>query len=199
MEKPEKKKIYKYNEHLLFEVLNKGINIGFDETFDNREIRFLCPVHYCHLICKPFLNGRIKSKFECPFCEKDQDYEPYTSCDTYSILQEKALSLLDQYSRDDFELIRLDDIYTPELRAKNILKGKKTDYFISSDVKTDINGDTIVVLYIGYKGKKDKTQFFIKPEKLQLSTDYKDMDPAKVLAKIELTLKDRIIAQDYSV
>lgn len=43
----------------------------------------------------------------------------------------------------------------------------------------------------------EKTQFFIKPEKLQLSTDHKDLDPATILTKIEVTLKNRILKQEY--
>ena len=64
-------------------------------------------------------------------------------------------------------------------------------------MKTDKDGDTIVVLYVGKRDSKEKCQFFIKPEKLQLSNDYKDLDPAEVLTKIEVTLKDRIIKQEY--
>ena len=55
----------------------------------------------------------------------------------------------------------------------------------------------MIVLYVGKKYSKDKCQFFIKPEKLQLSNDYKDLDPSKVLSKIEVTLKDRTIKQEY--
>ena len=73
----------------------------------------------------------------------------------------------------------------------------KSPYFVKGNVKTDGDWDTIVVIYVGLKGDKKKAQFFIKPEKLQLSHDFKDMDPAKVLAKIESTLKDRVIVQNY--
>ena len=47
------------------------------------------------------------------------------------------------------------------------------------------------------RGVTEKAQFFIKPEKLQLASDHKDMDPAKVLSKIEVTLKDRKLIQNY--
>ena len=65
------------------------------------------------------------------------------------------------------------------------------------DIKTDKDNDTIIVLYIGKKNSTEKIQFFIKPEKLQLSNDYKDLDPATILAKIEVTLRDRQIKQEY--
>lgn len=94
----------------------------------------------------------------------------------------------------DAKLIRLDDWYIPEVKEK--IK-PNPDYWINTNVKTDKDGNTIVVLYIGHKGSNDKVQFFIKPEKGQLSSDHKDMDPSKVLSKIVVTLKDRTLSQEY--
>ena len=91
-------------------------------------------------------------------------------------------------------MIRLDDYYVKEVKLP---KQKISDYWISADVKTDKDNDTIIVLYVGLKDSNEKSQFFIKPEKLQLSTDYKDLDPAKIISKIEVTLKDRTIKQEY--
>ena len=91
------------------------------------------------------------------------------------------------------KLIRLDDWYIPEVKAKE----KVSDYWITTDVKKDRDGDTIIIVYVGHTGSSNKAQYFIKPEKLQLSSDYKDMDPAKVLSKIVVTLKDRTLGQKY--
>ena len=66
-----------------------------------------------------------------------------------------------------------------------------------TNVKTDKDGDTIVVLYVSYVGTGDKVQYFIKPEKGQLTSDHKDMDPAKIISKIEVTLKGRKLTQEY--
>lgn len=73
----------------------------------------------------------------------------------------------------------------------------ESGYWIEADVKQDKDNDTIVVIYVGKKDKEGKSQFFIKPEKLQLSNDYKDLDPSTILSKIELTLRDRVIKQEY--
>lgn len=83
---------------------------------------------------------------------------------------------------------------TPELKDK--IK-PDSDYWITTNVKTDKDGNTIVVLYIGCKESKDKVQFFIKPEKAQLTSDYKDMDSAKFLSKIEITLKSRSLGHNH--
>ncbi len=91
-------------------------------------------------------------------------------------------------------MIRLDDWYIPEVREK-----QKTDsnYWIRTEVKTDRNKDTIIVFYIGKKDSKEKVQYFIKPDKLQLTSDHKDLDPTKIISKIEVTLKDRTLIQEY--
>ena len=107
----------------------------------------------------------------------------------------KCLKLLNNEKFKNAKLIRLDDYYVKEVKLP---KQKISDYWIKADVKTDKDGDTIVVVYVGKNDYDDKAQFFIKPEKLQLSTDYKNLDPAKVLTKIEVTLKDRIIKQEYN-
>ena len=94
----------------------------------------------------------------------------------------------------DAQLVRLDDWYIPELKEKV----KPTpEYSLTTNVKTDKDGDTIVVLYISYIGTKDKVQYFIKPEKGQLTSDHKDLDPAKIISKIEVTLKNRTLMQAY--
>ena len=61
----------------------------------------------------------------------------------------------------------------------------------------DRDDDTIIVLYVGNRNSKEKAQFFIKPEKIQLSSDHKDLDPATILSKIEVTLKNRKLKQEY--
>ena len=92
------------------------------------------------------------------------------------------------------KLVRLDDWYVPEVKKK---EKTPSGYWIRTDVKTDRDGDTIIVVYVGNESTTDKAQFFIKPEKLQLTTDHKDLDPAKILSKIEITLKDRTLSQKY--
>ena len=92
------------------------------------------------------------------------------------------------------KLVRLDDWYVHEVREK---KKDESGYWITTDVKTDKDGDTIIVVYVGHKDANEKAQFFIKPEKGQLTSDHKDMDPANVLSKMEVRFKIRKITQDY--
>ena len=60
------------------------------------------------------------------------------------------------------KLIRLDDWYVPEIKKKEKME---SGYWMTTDVKTDKDGDTIIVLYVGHKDSKEKVQYFIKPER----------------------------------
>lgn len=91
-------------------------------------------------------------------------------------------------------MIRLDDWYIPELKEK---RSPSPNYRLTVYIKTDKDEDTIVVLYVSYAGSGNKVQYFIKPEKGQLTSDHKDMDPSKIISKIEVTLKDRKLSQEY--
>jgi hypothetical protein len=92
------------------------------------------------------------------------------------------------------KFIRIDDWYYPEI---NLKEKTESGYWMNSDVKTDKDGDTIIVLYVGHKDSKEKVQYFIKPEKGQLTSDHKDLNPAKTLSKIEAQFKGRKITQEY--
>jgi hypothetical protein len=124
----------------------------------------------------------------CPKCHKRIEVDSLKS------IYSRCQKLLNIELFKDAKLIRLDDWYIPEIKDKIKLD---SDYWITTNVKTDKDGNTIVVLYVGYKGSKEKVQFFIKPEKGQLSSDHKDLDPAKILSKIEVTLKNRTLTQEY--
>ena len=75
--------------------------------------------------------------------------------------------------------------HTPEIKDR--IK-TESNYRLVSNIKTDKDGDTIIVLYVSHAGSNEKVQYFIKPEKGQLTSDHKDLDPAKIISKIEVTL-----------
>lgn len=156
---------------------------------NNYGIHFHCTRHpWIELSYDPDYTGYPDTYLECRRCK---NRIPIIS---FAHLRSQCLKLLNMEKFKDAKLVRLDDWYIPEIKEKvNV----EPDYWIRADVKTDRDGDTIVVLYVGNKNTKDKAQFFIKPEKLQLSSDHKDLDPAKVLSKIEITLKDRKLIQTY--
>ena len=199
----EEKRIYRLNDDISFrkcflsagEKLNFGDCTDFSEnehdwrtyySCNNKGIHFHCTKHPA--IELNYYSDFRETYFECPRCKKKIE------SDSIFVLTNQCLRLLNMEKFKDAKLIRLDDWYVPEVKERI---DAPSDYWIRTDVKTDRDGDTVVVLYIGHKGEKEKTQFFIKPEKLQLASDHKDLDPAKVLSKIEVTLRDRTLTQMF--
>lgn len=124
----------------------------------------------------------------CPKCRKPIEIDDPRE------LKSKCLRLLNISEFKNAKLVRLDDWYVHEVREK---KKDESGYWITTDVKTDKDGDTIIVVYVGHKDSNEKAQFFIKPEKGQLTSDHKDMDPAKVLSKIEAFFRGRKLSQEF--
>ena len=92
------------------------------------------------------------------------------------------------------KLVRLDDWYIHEIKEK---VKSESGYWITTNVKTAKDDDTIIVVYVGHKDSTEKAQFFINSEKGQLTSDHKDMDPAKILSKIEVYFKNRKLTQEF--
>lgn len=126
--------------------------------------------------------------YRCPRCGKD------IKIDNPRELRSKCLRLLNIPEFKGAKLIRLDDWYVPEIKEK---KKAESGYWIHTDVKTDKDGDTIIVVYVGHKDDNEKVQFFIKPEKGQVTSDHKDLDPSKILSKIEVKFRGKRITQEF--
>ena len=197
-------KIYRYNDDISFrkcslfsgEMERRGDCTSFSQSSrkwityyscNNNGIHFHCTRHPAiemDYISDDYFNKHLI----CPRCNKE------IQIDNLDVLTKKCLKVLNMELFRDAKLIRLDDWYIPEVKKKEKIESA---YWISTDVKKDRDGDTIIIIYVGHNGKNEKVQYFIKPEKLQLASDHKDMDPAKIISKIEVTLKDRTLKQEY--
>lgn len=143
--------------------------------------------------CKPqavyiYDNSEDGTELVCPKCGT-----PVYIGNRHELIS-RCLKALNRDIFKDATLIRLDDWYIPELKEK---RSPSPNYRLTVYIKTDKDEDTIVVLYVSYVGSGNKVQYFIKPEKGQLTSDHKDMDPSKIISKIEVTLKDRKLSQEY--
>jgi hypothetical protein len=200
-----KKEIYRYDENISFRVcdlankinsLVKGDCTCFYDKEENWITHYYCTQYGIHLHCTKHpefeleleYQSSIDSHLKCPKCNEEICIE------SLDILLKNCMKLLNIPKFKGAKLIRLDDWYIPEIKEKIEIE---SNYWIQCDVKTDKDGDTIIVLYVGNKDSKNKSQFFIKPEKLQLSSDHKDLDPATILSKIEVTLNNRKLIQEY--
>ena len=196
--------IYRLDENISFrkcslfdgQQLTRGDCTNFGEREINWRNYFECRQNGIHLHCTthPAMElervgtDMFSTTLMCPRCKKpikiDSMHETISAC----------LRLLNIEILKDAKLVRLDDWYVPEVKAK---EKTPSGYWITTNVKTDKDGDTIIVVYVGHEGSDGKAQFFVKPEKLQLTNDHKDMDPAKILSRIEVTLKERTLSQEY--
>lgn len=160
------------------------------------QIQYFCKQSGVHFHCAKHPDIELEEqndlgfKLFCPKCNEEKYDGDKNS------LTNRCLRIINSRELKNAKLIRVEDWYYPEISEKIDL-GKESDYWLKADLKRAKDGQTIVVLYVGVKGSKEKSQFFIKPEKLQLSSDHKDLDPATILAKIEVYLKNRVIIQKY--
>ena len=168
---------------------------NFHKEEANYQTYYFCNQEGLHFHCTkhPEIELEYASEYDdsiltCPKCRNK------INIGNIHTLISSCLKALNREVFKDATLIRLDDWYVPEIKEK--LK-PTPNYRITSNVKTDKDGDTMVVLYISHIGTEGKVQYFIKPEKLQLTCDHKDLDPAKIISKIEVTLKDRTLSQTY--
>ena len=201
----EERILYRLNDDIVFRKcslfdgrkLHHGDCTDFSEREESWRTYYGCNSYGIHLHCAqhPAMELDYNSENDehyliCPRCKRkiyiNNKYDTINQC----------RKMLNIELFKDAKLIRLDDWYVPEIKEK-IEDDRISDYWIKTDVKTDKDNDTVVVLYIGNRNSKDKAQFFIKPEKLQLTSDHKDMDPATIISKIEVTLKDRKLTQKY--
>ena len=200
----DEKTLYKLNDEIYFRkcsLFEEGDYYSYGDctNFNTRPFNWDDKYYSCNQFGLHFHCAKHKS-LEMDFVEEGSEY--YLLCPicnnkilTGSLekLRHKCLAMLNSEEFKNAKFIRLDDFYVPEAKDKK----EGSEYWVKTEVKTDKDGDTIVVIYVGNKNTNQKAQFFIKPEKLQLSSDHNDLDPATILSKIELTLKDRTITQTY--
>ena len=202
----EEKILYRLNDKISFRrcSLADGMSVSYGDctNFYTKEQNYTtyygCNQEGLHFHCTQHPEIELARKvdgmgtvyYSCPRCSPI----PF-EIENEHALRSECLRMLNIPAFKGAKLIRLDDWYVHEVREK---KKDESGYWITTDVKTDKDGDTIIVLYVGHKDSKEKAQFFIKPEKGQLTSDHKDMDPANVLSKIEVQFKGRKLTQEYS-
>lgn len=200
------KVIYRLDDKISFRKcsLADGNKVNFGDCTNSSTVEENWRTYYCcnqggihyHCTQHPEIElERVSEKFgitifNCPRCGKDIEIDDPRE------LKSRCLRLLNIPEFKGAKLIKLDDWYVPEIKEKKKLE---SGYWIHTDVKTDKDGDTIIVVYVGHKDSKEKVQYFIKPEKGQLTSDHKDLDHAKILSKIEVSIKGRRITQEYDV
>lgn len=200
----EDKTIFRLNDDISFrkcslfdeDKLTFGDCTNFSTAERNWRTYYTCNQGGIHFHCTkhPEIELEVESRnyrsttYYCPKCRKNIEIEDGGE------LKSRCLRMLNIPTFKNAKLVRLDDWYVHEIKEK---KKDESGYWITTNVKTDKDGDTIIVVYVGHKDSDEKAQFFIKPEKGQLTSDHKDMDPAKILSKIEVQFKGRKLTQEF--
>jgi hypothetical protein len=166
-------------------------------------VHFLCSKHQSlemsHTQQPDMSNGfRYNTCFVCARCDEDSRDHWYWGL-SYDQVVETALSLYNSPLLKDARLVRIDDVYTPEARVTmekqdGTLKtrvGLPEGYKIVLDIKKDKDDDTMLMLQIMRDGMSKGAQFFIKPEKGQLTSDHNNPDPKDFISEIVVRFKDR--------
>ena len=151
-------KIYRYNDDISFRqcsLANKVNNCTngdctcFYESEENWKTYYHCNQYGIHLHCSkhPEIEFELSNEFstsylKCPKCNKT------VRVDNFNKLLQNCLKILNIPKFKNAKLIRLDDWYIPELKERIEIK---SDYWIKTDVKTDRDNDTIIILYVGKK------------------------------------------------
>ena len=198
------KTIYRLNDEISFrkcslfdgDQLTFGDCTNFSTAERNWRTYYCCNQDGIHFHCTAHPEIELErdttnyyaSTYRCPKCQKSIEIENVKE------LKSKCLRMLNIPAFKDATLVRLDDWYVHEIKEK---VKEESGYWITTNVKTDKDGDTVIVVYVGHKDSREKAQFFIKPEKGQLTSDHKDMDPAKILSKIEVYFKGRTLTQTF--
>lgn len=196
------KELYKLDDDILFRKCNLydgcGTQHGDCTNFKVKQVHYqdnyFCSQEGLHFHCTrhpeiEYDNSEDGTELVCPKCGT-----PVYIRNRHELIS-RCLKALNRDIFKDATLIRLDDWYVPEVKNKKVKPSE--NYRLIADVKKDKDGDTIVILYVCYIGTGNKVQYFIKPEKGQLTSDHKDLDPSKIISKIEVTLKDRTLIQKY--
>lgn len=199
----QQKVIYRYDGILSFRrctlcgnsLNDPGDCTNYDEKEENWKTQCYCKQKGIHFHCTKHLaielertGSNYDTQLLCPQCNE------VLFKGNIDDMISRCLAITNRELFKNPKMIRTDDWYTCEVSEKVKVE---SDYWIKSDVKTDRDGDTIVVLYVGYKGSKEKVQYFIKPEKGQLTNDHMDLDPSQLLSKIEVTLRNSKLTHEY--
>jgi hypothetical protein len=135
----------------------------------------LCPKHYLRLSL--VRNESHKCILKCAECEKQ-----YTFQREFNEQKQYVLNKLDSKKLQKLKFINLDDEAIPI--AKDKISSKDNKYFVKSILTESRVGQRLVV-YVGEKGNKQKTQIFIEPEIKRMAFDQNDLHPSGIFIKLE--------------
>lgn len=102
----------------------------------------------------------------------------------------RAISLrISSKKYQEAEIFDIDGYLVPASKEKQI-KTKSSEYSITSQVKKSEKKGEQIVIYVGKKGVKGKSQIFVDPTYGKLTFDQNDITPKDIFVKIEAEFRD---------
>lgn len=140
----------------------------------------LCPKHHLELYM------RINNPDACILkCEECNDFYKFSR--EFNNQKQYILDKLNSKAFKNVKFINLDDEAIPIAESK--IASKDNKYFITSLLTQSKVGLRLVV-YVGEKGRTDKTQIFVEPSIRRLAFDQTDIHPSDIFLKLEGTFND---------
>lgn len=180
-------------------------NYGKDGDWNKK---FTCRQQNVHFYCPIYKNIELVENMEnidftnetiwwCEKCKQcDRTYEGIRL--NKEDIVRRARIIVESEKLKNACLIRIDE-QCSELKI-NKLKTNTPTYVAWGKIETDIVGNPQVNLYIACSDDKGKkVHYFIEPEveKIRHEISNTDIDPATIISKIQITLKDRRIIYEY--
>lgn len=164
-----------------------GILWGVSHTIGRgMVVKPLCPIHRLRIYPNPTWDNFAQVLY-CEECKK-----PYSIPRTYEDQKTYVRDKIYAKNLKNLPILNLDDEAIPLAEAK--VKTKDEKFFVVANLNESKTGKRLVV-YVGEKGKPNKTQIFVEPEIRRLSFDQKDIHPLDVFIKLEATFPDGTTAE----
>lgn len=99
----------------------------------------------------------------------------------------------------DAEYLDIDGYLVPASKEVQD-RDKKSEFFVTAQIKNSEKKGEQLVVYAGKKGQKGKSQIFIDPKSAKMTFDQNDINPNDVFVKLEATFRNgsRTVIEDIS-
>ena len=167
---------------------HKGLLFEVEYTVNKREGFRISEPRCANCVAK--ITFYDNDKGMCRNCGKTYSLE-----EPYEEIRAQAHTKLDAFLTSKKQIVSLD---LPPGATEE--KFKYNDYFIVGKIGQK-NGRKMAVIYIGeqldQQSSKDKIQLFLDIEEGQIRFDRNNMNPVKLLSKMQIEFKDRTIITEF--
>lgn len=157
----------------------------WESTSGRRSVTPICPKH--HIRMYPKTSKYVPHKYDSHILTCAECAENTTIARAYGEQETYVIDKIDSKVFKGMSVLNLDDEAIPLLKTNPNINDNK--YFVKC-VLTESKTGLRLVVYLGEKGKKEKSQIFVEPKLKRLAFDHNDIHPSELLSKLEATFED---------